>query len=113
MGAGENVWIEAQGGSSTSSEEGRRDTGGGWSAVPKGKRRRVPLHAEALESQIQSLLSLLSRVFDQPDKEPGTLRVNELEIMIDINAEGQVALIGSGAKNDTQVGAIKIKLTRD
>lgn len=99
--------------------EGQRssgDRGGGFGlptpargdGVPR--RQRVSLDAQALQAQMTSLLAVVNDLFAEADRTTG-LQLQEVELSVDINAEGQISLVGNGGKLGNQ-GGIKLKLTR-
>ncbi|MEM8809772.1 MAG: hypothetical protein AAGF01_27440 [Cyanobacteria bacterium P01_G01_bin.38] len=81
--------------------EGRRDggfdTGGGFNPTRSieavktvFKRERVPLDAQALKGQMQGMLAIVNDLFDQANTANAGLQLNEVELSVEINAEGQV-----------------------
>ena len=104
--------------------EGRRDggidTGGGFGAPPKRgpvevltqgfKRKRVPLDAQALKTQMQGMLAIVNDLFDQATTDTG-LQLDEVELSVEINAEGQLSLVGNGGKLGN-TGGITLKFVR-
>ena len=100
--------------------EGRRsspDRGGGFGAsrgieaIKKmGKRQRVPLDAKALKAQMEGMLAIVNDLFDQATTETG-LQLYEVELSVEINAEGQVSLVGNGGKLGN-TGGITLKFVR-
>jgi hypothetical protein len=98
-------------------ERGSEDIGGsfGSSRVTEQtktvvQRQRVPLDAVALKVQMQGLLQVVGDVFDQASRQSG-LQLDEIELAVEINAEGQVSLLGNGGKLADK-GAIKLKFKR-
>jgi hypothetical protein len=91
------------------------DTGGTYE-TPKDPapssliRKRVPLDAAALKTQMDGLLQVVSGVFDQATRQTG-LQLDEVELAVEINAEGQVSILGNGGKLADK-GAIKLKFKR-
>ncbi len=73
-------------------------------------RQRVPLDAVALKVQMQGLLQVVGDVFDQANQQSG-LQLDQVELAVEINAEGQVSLLGSGGKLADR-GAIKLMFKR-
>ncbi|MEA5466660.1 Pepco domain-containing protein [Leptothoe sp. PORK10 BA2] len=104
--------------------EGRRDgstdRGGGWGESPKRSpmdaltqkltRKRVPLDAQALKTQMQGMLSVVNDLFDEATTNTG-LQLNEVELSVEINAEGQLSLVGNGGKLGNS-GGITLKFVR-
>jgi hypothetical protein len=73
-------------------------------------RQRVPLDAAALKVQMNGLLEVVSDVFDQANYQSG-LQLDEVELSVEINAQGQVSIMGSGGSLSNK-GAIKLKFKR-
>jgi hypothetical protein len=101
------------------SPQGQRsgdDLGGGYGParvteqVKTVVRQRVPLDAVALKVQMQGLLQVLGEVFDQANQQ-SDLQLDQVELAVEINAEGQVSLLGSGGKLANK-GAIKLTFKR-
>ncbi|MEL6137074.1 MAG: hypothetical protein AAFR42_06655 [Cyanobacteria bacterium J06628_6] len=100
--------------------DGSIDTGGGWDNEPKRstaeiltqklRRKRVPLDAQALKTQMQGMLAIVNDLFDQAQPSDG-LQLSEVELSVEINAEGQVSLVGNGGKLGN-TGGITLKFTR-
>jgi hypothetical protein len=96
-------------------ERGGVDRGGGFppqvtEQVRTIVRQRVPLDAVALKSQMNGLLQVVSDVFDQANYQAG-LQLDEVELSVEINAQGQVSILGSGGSLSDK-GAIKLKFKR-
>ena len=124
--AEDTLWIvteteEIEAVQEASGAEGRRssqDVGGGFgpprqvfeAAKVTVKRKRVPLDAKALKAQMQGMISTVNELFDQATSQTG-LQLNEVELSVEINAEGQVSLIGTGGKVSNK-GGITLKFTR-
>ena len=121
MGEKAILWVvtETEAGEAPAAVEGQRsggDRGGGFGlptpdrgdGVPR--RQRVSLDAQALQAQMTSLLAVVNDLFTQADRTTG-LQLQEVELSVDINAEGQISLVGNGGKLGNQ-GGIKLKLTR-
>ncbi|NJK52107.1 MAG: hypothetical protein HC936_03485 [Leptolyngbyaceae cyanobacterium SU_3_3] len=96
-------------------ERSSRDMGGGFGQrvteqVTTIVRKRMPLDALALKSQMNGLLKVVGELFDQASQQSGLL-LDEVELSVEINAEGQVSIMGSGGKLGDK-GAIKLKFKR-
>ncbi|MBD2019500.1 hypothetical protein H6F43_04785 [Leptolyngbya sp. FACHB-36] len=99
----------------TSGKRSSDDIGGGFGKqiakqVTKTVQQRVPLDAVALKAQMNGLLSVVSDVFDQANQQTG-LQLDEVELSVEINGEGQVSILGNGGKLSDR-GAIKLKFKR-
>jgi hypothetical protein len=114
------LWVLTETEAEVSAEkEGQRsggDRGGGFGLPIPGmadsipRRQRVSLDAQALQAQMTSLLAVVNDLFTQADLTTG-LQLQEVELSVDINAEGQISLVGNGGKLGNQ-GGIKLRLTR-
>jgi hypothetical protein len=102
----------------TTGTRGGSDTGGGFGtlestleSITKGfKRKRVPIDALALKAQMDGLLNVVGELFDQADQQTG-MKLSEVELSVEINAEGQVSLVGNGGKLGN-TGGITLKFIR-
>jgi hypothetical protein len=100
----------------TRGARGNDNTGGGFGQprvteqVKTIVRQRVPLDAVALKTQMNGLLQVVSEVFDQANLQTG-LQLDEVELSVEINAQGQVSILGSGGSLSDK-GAIKLKFKR-
>ena len=121
--ADDNVlWIvtETEDVEETVEVEGRRsstDRGGGFGAPETlettrtvTRRKRVSLDAQALKTQMESMLAIVNDLFSQADASTG-LRLDEVELSVEISAEGQLSIVGNGGKLGN-TGGIKLKFTR-
>lgn len=100
--------------------DGRTDRGGGWGEAPRRgpaetikqnlTRKRVPLDAQALKTQMQGMLAVVNDLFDEATTTSG-LQLNEVELSVEINAEGQLSLVGNGGKLGNS-GGITLKFVR-
>jgi hypothetical protein len=116
------LWIvtETEDVEETVEVEGRRsstDRGGGF-GTPETiettrtvtRRKRVSLDAQALKTQMESMLAIVNDLFSQADASTG-LRLDEVELSVEISAEGQLSIVGNGGKLGN-TGGIKLKFTR-
>jgi hypothetical protein len=97
--------------------DGMRDIGGGYGEPPAARivravtrRKRVFLDAQALKVQVENMLAIMNDVLDQADTQTG-LRLDEVELSVEINAEGQLSIVGNGGKLGN-TGGMKLKFTR-
>jgi hypothetical protein len=116
------LWIitETEDVEETVEVEGRRsstDRGGGFGAPETiettrtiTRRKRVSLDAQALKTQMESMLAIVNDLFSQADASTG-LRLDEVELSVEISAEGQLSIVGNGGKLGN-TGGIKLKFTR-
>ncbi|MGF1513926.1 MAG: hypothetical protein ACFB5Z_09555 [Elainellaceae cyanobacterium] len=91
------------------------DIGGGFGPpaaeqIAKLVRKRVPLDAAALKTQMNGLLNVVGDIFVQADAQTG-MQLSEVELSVEINGEGQVSIVGNGGKIGN-TGGITLKFTR-
>lgn len=97
-------------------ERSGEDRGGGFGPprvteqVKTIVRQRVPLDAVALKNQMNGLLQVVSDVFDQASQQ-SELQLDEVELSVEINAQGQVSIMGNGGSLSDK-GSIKLKFKR-
>jgi hypothetical protein len=73
-------------------------------------RKRIPIDAAVLKTQMNGLLQVVGDIFDHAQQQTG-LQLNEVELTVEINAEGQVSLLGNGGKLANK-GGITLKFKR-
>lgn len=76
-----------------------------------GKLRRVPVSAEKLRQEVTNFLSVVGQVFQQAQQSAssfGGVELEEIELSVEVNGEGQLSLLGSGGKVGGK-GAMKLK----
>jgi hypothetical protein len=59
---------------------------------------------------MDGLLNVVGELFGQADQQTG-MKLNEVELSVEINAEGQVSLVGNGGKLGN-TGGITLKFIR-
>ncbi|BAZ38140.1 hypothetical protein NIES4101_40750 [Calothrix sp. NIES-4101] len=102
--------------------KGGNNRSGGWGeeTAPdtRGVETTVPVDAEKLEQEMSRFLSVVDKVFTRAEQEtqakPGKksgIQLDEIELSVEINGEGQVKLLGSGAKAGVK-GGIKLTFRR-
>jgi hypothetical protein len=70
----------------------------------------VEVPVSAIRPHMEELLKVVNQLFSQTDRQPG-LALDEIELSVDINAKGQVRILGSGAEVGS-TGSIKLKFKR-
>lgn len=74
----------------------------------------VPVSAQHLEAEMSRFLAMVGRLFHRAERQAAShsgLQLEEVELAVEITAEGQVRLIGNGAKAGGK-GAITLKFKR-
>jgi hypothetical protein len=97
------IWIVTE----TPALEGTRDGGvrrnpyDDADSVAIAPRRGVPVQAAKLEQGMSDFLQVMGRVLGQVrqrSQELSGMELDEIELSVEINGEGQVSLLGSGGK---------------
>jgi hypothetical protein len=79
--------------------------------IDRPDRRGIPVKVENLEVGVSEFLLLMGRVFrraQQSAGEMGGMELDEIELSVEVNGEGQLSLLGSGAKVGSK-GAMTLK----
>ncbi|MBD2297667.1 hypothetical protein [Nostoc sp. FACHB-190] len=72
----------------------------------------VPVSAQKLEQNMTQFLQLVGRLFSRAEQQASSkMQLEEIELSVEIGGEGEVKLIGSGAKASGK-GAIKLTFKR-
>jgi hypothetical protein len=90
-------------------EETNRDTTGS-----KGVADAVKVSAQTLEQNMTHFLKVVGSLFSQAEQQAkvnSRMQLDEIELSVEISADGEVKLIGSGVKAGSK-GAIKLKFKR-
>ena len=77
----------------------------------KWARRGVAVSAEKLQQGMVDFVSVIGKVLQQTTAQTGELtglELNEIEIQVEVNGEGQLSLLGSGGKAGMK-GAMTLK----
>ncbi|GJD22975.1 unknown protein [Rivularia sp. IAM M-261] len=121
-----SIWIVTDDAPQISVPDGRKGgntRGSGWGEETKipdtnGVDNAVQVDAEKLEQEMSRFVSVLDRVFTRAEQETQAKRngksgiqLEEIELSVEINGEGQVKLLGSGAKAGGK-GGIKLTFRR-
>jgi hypothetical protein len=78
---------------------------------PSSSGKLQQLNAEDLKNNMDQFLTVMQEVFDRAEKPLSKMQLDELELSVEINGEGQVILLGTGGKAGAK-GAIKLKFKR-
>jgi hypothetical protein len=103
---------------------GNNRTGGSWDDdtktpdTKKGLENAVQVDAEKLEQEMSRFLLVVDKVFTSAEQQtqgkPGAksgIQLDEIELTVEINGEGQVKLLGNGIKAGGK-GGIKLTFKR-
>ena len=76
--------------------------------------KAVQVSTQKLEAEMSKFLQVVSRVFSRAEKQVNPqsgLKLDEIEVSVEINGEGEVKLLGTGGKAGTK-GGITLKFKR-
>jgi hypothetical protein len=76
--------------------------------------RGVEVSVSALEQKMSHFLQSVARIFhkaEQQENQSSGMRLDEIELSVEVNGEGEVKLLGTGGKAGGK-GAIKLKFKR-
>jgi hypothetical protein len=113
--SGDVVWIVTDEAVETEVVPGERDgqaKRNPYDSQPvKSVRRGVAVSAEKLEQGMADFVSVLGRVLEQTQQRAGEITgmaLEEVELMVEVNGEGQLSLLGTGGKAGAK-GAMTLK----
>jgi hypothetical protein len=117
----DSIWIVTDDTPQIKIPEGTRGgipRGGDWGdetrETTKGTTDAVKVSAQKLEQEMSHFLQVVGRLFsraEQQAKVNSGMQLEEIELSVEISGEGEVKLIGSGAKASGK-GAIKLTFKR-
>lgn len=105
---------------------GRVDTAGGWNPKTRQSRvdalacnvgkQRISMKAEVLKRQMQDLRSIVNDLFTQDpqtlaDQTSNGLQLQEVSLSVQVNAKGELSVLGSGGAVGA-AGGITLKFTK-
>lgn len=93
-------------------ERNSDDVGGGFvgKKIKNIFQQRLPLDVASLKSQMSEVIKVLSDISTQAEQQSG-FKLDEVELSVEINGEGQVSILGNGGKLGNK-GGIKLKFKR-
>ncbi|MDJ0898003.1 MAG: hypothetical protein QNJ55_04270 [Xenococcus sp. MO_188.B8] len=98
--------------------KGGRDTGAEYNdpyadteKIKKIHRKRTRLKSEDLKNNMSEFLEVVEETFEKAEKPSSRMRLEELELAVEINGEAEVSLLGNGGKAGAK-GAIILKFKR-
>ncbi len=111
----ESIWIitDEESIDDRGSREATKDVGGliGKPNVETKSQGRSPVKTEKLKQEMDKFLQVIEYVFDHANKPLTNMQLDELQLSVEVNGEGQVSLLGFGAKAGSK-GAITLKFKR-
>jgi hypothetical protein len=105
------IWIITD---ETTVEKGGRsgtDTGADYGSGDRNGRKRSRLSADDLKQNMGEFLDVVEEAFEKAEKPKSAMRLEEVELSVEINGKGQVSLLGTGGEAGAK-GAIKLKFKR-
>ena len=105
------IWIVTD---ETAIEEGGKsgiDRGADYESDERKSRKRSRLSAEDLKQNMGEFLDVVEEAFESTEKPESGMRLDEVELSVEINGKGQVSLLGTGGEAGAK-GAIKLKFKR-
>ncbi len=79
--------------------------------IKKTHRKRTRLKSEALKKNMSDFLEVVEETFEKAEKPSSKIRLEELELAVEINGEAEISLLGNGGKAGAK-GAIILKFKR-
>jgi hypothetical protein len=73
---------------------------------------RIEVKSETLQANLSKFLSAMGGVLDKIPKALGGYEIRELEIEVEVSAEGEISLLGTGGKLGGK-GSLTLKLERN
>lgn len=110
------IWIVTDRVESPSSPRGERSTPYTQPTVETGNQVRFPVKSEKLKQGVTDFLQVMGGVIREAKHNAGDLggmELDEIELMVEVNGEGQLSLLGNGGKAGGK-GAmtLKFKMTK-
>lgn len=116
----ETLWVIVDETPQTPQEDGSRDgtsSGNPWAkrvASAVGATKAVKVSTQKLEAEMSRFVQIVSRLFSHAEKQVNPqsgLKLDEIEVSVEINGEGEVKLLGTGGKVGTK-GGITLRFKR-
>ena len=86
-------------------------TYGEYPAQTESGKKRTLVKAEDLKQEMAEFLDVMEDILDKAQKPQAKIRLDEIELSVEINGEGQISLLGTGGKVGGK-GAINLKFKR-
>ena len=115
----ETIWVIVDDTPQTPEENGSKDgtsPGNPFKRVTSavGVPKAVKVSTQKLEAEMSKFLQVVSGLFSRAEKQVNPqsgLKLDEIEVSVEINGEGEVKLLGTGGKAGTK-GGITLKFKR-
>ena len=105
------IWIITD---ETAVEEGGKssiDIGADYESEERNGRKRSRLSADDLKQNMGEFLDVVEEVFEKAQKARSGMRLEGVELLVEINGKGQVSLLGTGGEVGAK-GSIKLTFKR-
>ena len=86
-------------------------TYGEYPTETRSGKKRTWVNAEDLKQEMAEFLNVMEAILDQAQKPKSKIRLDEIELSVEINGEGQISIWGTGGKVGGK-GAINLKFKR-
>jgi len=116
----ETIWVIVDDTAQTPEENGSKSADSSsnpWTkrgVVPAGIPKAVEVSTQKLEAEMSRFLQVVSGLFSRAEKQVNPqsgLKLDEIEVSVEINGEGEVKLLGTGGKVGTK-GGITLRFKR-
>ncbi len=116
----ETIWVIVDETPQSPEENGSKDgtsPGNPWvkrAASAAGIPKAVKVSTQKLEAEMSRFVQIVSRLFSHAEKQVNPqsgLKLDEIEVSVEINGEGEVKLLGTGGKVGTK-GGITLRFKR-
>lgn len=87
------------------------DTGADYESGKRNGGKRSRLSADDLKQNMGEFLDVVEEAFEKTEKPKSGMRLDEVELSVEINGKGQVNLLGTGGEAGAK-GAIVLKFKR-
>ena len=98
----ESIWIitDEESSDDLGARESTKDIGGvlGKPNIDTKSQGRAPVKTEKIKQEMDKFLQVIEYVFDHTNKPLTNMQLDELQLSVEVNGEGQVSLLGFGAK---------------
>jgi hypothetical protein len=88
------------------------DTGASYQGIEQpSARNRHQVSAQTLQQNMTEFLSVVESAFEKAEQSQVKMQLEEVELVVEVNANGQVSLLGTGGELGGK-GAITLKFKR-
>ncbi|MCZ8025179.1 MAG: hypothetical protein O9332_06935 [Microcystis sp. LE19-10.1B] len=105
------IWIISD---ETAVEEGEKsgtDIGPDYTSEKRKGSKRSRITAEDLKQNMEEFLGVVEEAFDKTENPESGMKLDEVELSVEINAKGQVSLLGTGGEAGAK-GTVVLKFKR-